>query len=184
MSTDATVAAIVGVVRRVNRGFASAAGVAILLMMLAGALDVISTNFNLIGLDSRPVSSTNEFMATMMVAAVFLGMPLAQQRRAHIQVTVAHLVESRFLRPIEALRHLLHGLFYALIGWFGWSVAAHSVTTGEFAAGLVDFPVWPARLALAVGATAMTLQCLVDLIGVFDARFRVPDDRADAPISH
>ncbi|MGE3702286.1 MAG: TRAP transporter small permease, partial [Hyphomicrobiaceae bacterium] len=94
---------------------------------------------------------------------VVLGVALAQQRRGHIQVTVGHLLEPRLGRSIEVIRHLSHGLFYALIAWFGWSVAQHSFAIGEFAAGLVNFPVWPARLALALGAALMTFQCLVDV---------------------
>ena len=173
MADEHTPIAVVRALARANRAMATVAGVAILLMMLAGAVDVVATNLDLIGLSSRPVPSTNEFMATMMVAAVFLGVPLAQQRRAHIQVTIGELSGRRFGRGLEALRHTLHALFYALIAWFGWSVASHSVATGEFAAGLIDFPVWPARIALAFGASAMTVQCLFDLLGVIDARFRI-----------
>jgi TRAP-type C4-dicarboxylate transport system permease small subunit len=163
MSARSVTARLIGLQSRLNAVAAGLAGVALLLMMLAGAADVLATNADLIGLPSRPVPSTNEFMATMMVAAVFLGLALAQQRGAHIQVTLGALLDRRFGRSIAAVRHVLHGLFYALIAWFGWSVAMHSISTGEFAAGLVDFPVWPARLALAAGASLMTLQCALDL---------------------
>jgi TRAP-type C4-dicarboxylate transport system permease small subunit len=158
-----------------NRGTALLAGIALLLMMLAGAADVIMTNLDLLGLQSRPVPSTTEFMATMMVVVVFLGLALAQQRRAHIRITLSRLAGPRLERPLDVFRHALHGLFYGLIAWFGWSVAAHSAATGEFAAGLVNFPVWPARLILAIGATGMALQCLADIAGVFDARFHASD---------
>lgn len=163
---------------RLNVLGARLAGLALLLMMLAGAADVISTNADLIGLPSHPIPSTNEFMATMMVAAVFLGVALAQQKRAHIQVTIGRVLERCCGRWIEAIRHLLHGLFYALIAWFGWLVAMHSIAMGEFAAGLVDFPVWPARIALAVGASLMTLQCAIDfsaaILPACDGEERLP----------
>jgi TRAP-type C4-dicarboxylate transport system permease small subunit len=178
MAIAITPASLMRALARFNRRMASVAGIAILLMMLAGAADVIATNLNLIGFASRPIPSTNEFMATMMVVAVFLGTSLAQQRRGHIQVTIGQVLSPRLGPWLEALRHLLHGFFYALIAGFGWSVAWHATATGEFAAGLVDFPVWPARIALAFGASGMTLQCLVDAVGCFDARFRMADDGA------
>jgi TRAP-type C4-dicarboxylate transport system permease small subunit len=184
MTTSTVPAAFMHLLARFNRAMATAAGAAILLMMLAGAADVIGTNFNLIGLRSRPIPSTNEFMATMMVAAMFLGMALAQQRRGHIQVTIGLSWGARFGSWLEAAQHGLHALFYGLIAWFGWSVAAHAFATGEFAAGLIDFPVWPARIALAFGASAMMIQCLVDLLGVFDARFRDPAAPAALPTAH
>lgn len=165
----------IGLLAAANRGTALLAGIALLLMMLAGAADVIMTNLDLLGLASRPIPSTTEFMATMMVVVVFLGLALAQQRRVHIRITLSRLAGPRLERPLEIFRHALHGLFYGLIAWFGWSVAAHSAATGEFAAGLINFPVWPARLILAIGATGMALQCLADIAGVFDTRFRMPD---------
>jgi TRAP-type C4-dicarboxylate transport system permease small subunit len=165
----------IGLLAAANRGTALLAGIALLLMMLAGAADVIMTNLDLLGLASRPIPSTTEFMATMLVVVVFLGLALAQQRRVHIRITLSRLAGPRLERPLEIFRHALHGLFYGLIAWFGWSVAAHSAATGEFAAGLINFPVWPARLILAIGATGMALQCLADIAGVFDTRFRMPD---------
>jgi TRAP-type C4-dicarboxylate transport system permease small subunit len=183
MNARPVIARLIGVQGWINVAAARLAGLALLLMMFAGAADVIATNADVVGLPSRPIPSTNDFMATMMVAAVFLGLALAQQRRAHIQVTLGAVLEGRFGRLIGVVRHLLHGLFYALIAGFGWSAAMHSVTTGEFAAGLVDFPVWPARLALAVGASLMTLQCLLELAAVI---LDVPDsdERAPLPPAH
>jgi TRAP-type transport system small permease protein len=176
--------AIVNAMRRFNRASATVAGFAILLMIFAGAADVFATNLNLIGLSSRPIPSTNEFMATMMVAAVFLGLSQAQQRRAHIQLDADQIFGPRIGHALQSIHHVGHGILYGLIAVFGWATAAHAVRTGEFAAGLFDFPVWPARIALALGATTMTVQCLIDLVGVFDSRFRTASDPSDAPATH
>lgn len=175
---------ILGSLARCNRASAIVAGVAILLMMLAGAADVIATNLNLFGLRSRPIPSTHEFMATMMVAAVFLGLAQAQQQRAHIQLDSVQVFGAKVGRRFEPLHYLAHGLFYGLVAWFGWIAAAHSFRTGEFAAGLIDFPIWPARIALAFGASAMTLQCLVDFFGAFARRSAThPTDASGRPSS-
>ena len=42
---------------------------------------------------------------------------------------------------------------------------------GEFAAGLINYPIWPARLTLAWGASLMTVQAMLDLAAVFSDRF-------------
>ena len=165
---------------RINRAAASLAGAAILLMMLVGAADVIMTNLNLFGFASRPIPATTEFMATMMVVAVFLGLSLAQQRRSHIQMDVSQFAGPAVRRPLEALHHLSHGLLYGLIAAFGWSAAGHAFEVGEFAAGAYDFPIWPARLILAAGASLMTVQCAVDLAAVFLPALRIPQD--DVPV--
>jgi len=151
-----------------NRALASVSGVAIGLMMLMGAADIALTNIDLLGFNSRPVPGASEFIATMMVVAVFLGVPLAQQRRGHIQVD---LVTQRLAVPLRRLCGVLsHGLsaaMFAGIAWFGWKTAAHAWMVGEFAAGSFNLPLWPARMALAVGSSVMVLQCLLDLLGDF-----------------
>ena len=59
---------------RVNLVCGLLSGVALLLMMLAGAADVIGTNLDMIGLQSRPIPAAFEFMATMMVVTFIIMM--------------------------------------------------------------------------------------------------------------
>lgn len=149
---------------RVNRSFAFASGIAIILMMLVGGADVLLTNLDRIGFSSRPLPGMTEFVATMMVVAVFLAVPLAQQRRGHIQVDlVTQRLPAGARRMASALQHLLSAAMFAAIAWFGWKTTAHAWSVGEFAAGSFDLPLWPARFALALGSTVMTLQCMLDL---------------------
>jgi len=148
----------------VNRGFAFASGIAIATMMLAGGADVVLTNLDKIGLDSRPVPGVHEFVATMMVVGVFLAVPLAQQRRGHIQVDLlTRLMPPIWRRAASVLQHSLSAALFAAIAWFGWQTTAHAWGVNEFAAGAFDLPLWPARFALALGSTVMALQCLFDL---------------------
>lgn len=159
---------LVAAAGRVNHVLASASGLAIGLMMLVGAADIVLTNIDIIGLPSQPVPGANEFIATMMVVAIFLGVPLAQQRRGHIQVDlVTRRLPAGLRRVCAVLQWSLSLAMFAGIAWFGWKTTAHAFSVGEFAAGSYNLPLWPARLALAVGATMMALQCLLDLLGEF-----------------
>ena len=149
-----------------NRGLAFASGIAILMMMLAGAADVVLTNLDKVGLESQPVPGVHEFLATMMVVGVFLAIPLAQQRRGHIQVNLlTRLMPPVWRRAASVLQHTLSAALFAAIAWFGWQTTTHAWSVNEFAAGAFDLPLWPARFALALGSTVMTLQCLFDLAG-------------------
>ena len=146
--------------RRTRRAAALAAGIAMMLMMLIGALDVIGTNVFL-----QPIPAAFEFMATMMVVVIFFSIALAQANRAHIRVEI---LTSRLPRPLRWLADVLQyacGLtFFLLIAWFGWKSGIRGYEVGEYASGLINFPTWPARFALAIGASLMALQCLYDLI--------------------
>lgn len=147
---------------RINLGGAVLAGLALLLMMFIGGVDVITTNAF-----AAPVPAAYEITESLMVVAVFLAIALAQRRRAHIQVEIVVLALPKRLQVVAALLQALASLaFFLLIAWFGWHAAAHSFRVGEYSAGLIRFPIWPAKSMLAVGATMMSLQCLRDVLAV------------------
>ena len=73
-------------IMRINLACGILSGTAMLLMMVVGTVDIVGSNLDKIGLPSKPLPAAFEFMATMMVAVVFLAISLAQSRRNHIQV--------------------------------------------------------------------------------------------------
>jgi len=166
--------AIVDGLMKVNLACGILSGIALLLMMVVGALDVIGTNLDMIGITSAPVPAAFEFMATMMVVCVFLAVSLGQARRSHIRVEV---LVDKLPRPLRKLanlfRHLISLAFFMAIAWFGGLSALHSFNVGEYAPGIINFPIWPARFFLAFGATLISIQCAIDFIGVFSKRFDV-----------
>ncbi|MFQ5935889.1 MAG: TRAP transporter small permease subunit [Acidiferrobacterales bacterium] len=169
-------AAVAKWLMKLNLGCAFLSGIALLLMMLAGAADVIGTNLDVVGLQSQPVPAAFEFMATMMVVSVFLAVSLAQARRSHIRVeVVVNRLPKGWQTFTEVIQYLLSTVFFALIAWFAWPAAMHSFAVGEYAPGLINFPVWPARFILAFGATLMTVQGVFDVIAVFAKRYQSTD---------
>ena len=171
---------------RLNLWCGLLSGMALLLMMVMGAADVIGTNLDMIGLQSRPIPAAFEFMATMMVVTVFLATALGQARRNHIRVEVlVNKLPPAGQRILAVFRHILSAGMWGLIAWYGWKSGLHSVSVGEYAPGLINFPVWPARLVLGFGATVMTLQCVFDLLAVFSRRFDATDmaHHSDNPVT-
>jgi TRAP-type mannitol/chloroaromatic compound transport system permease small subunit len=153
---------------RVNLWCGLASGFALLAMMVMGALDVLGTNLDLIGLTAQPIPAAFEFMATMMVVNVFLALSLAQSRRQHIRVEVlVNLLPSRWKTVADALAYGFSMALFVLIAFYGWKSGMHATNVGEYAPGLINFPVWPARLVLAFGASLMAVQCAFDLVGLF-----------------
>ena len=81
----------------------------------------------------------------------------------------------RWFRPTLRLRlTLLNGVLlvggalalvlFGLVAWQGWELAWASISVGEYAAGLVPFPLYPSKLALALGATLASAQALYGLV--------------------
>ena len=141
----------------------------------------MGTNLDLVGLVARPVPAAFEFMATMMVVNVFLAMSLGQARRRHIRggdrpQRDAAAAPSRPSRRSPCSARIA---LFALIALFGWKAGLHATSVGEYSSGLINYPVWPARLVLAVGATLMTVQCTFDFLGLFVERLRTDSAGAD-----
>lgn len=144
---------------RLNTAGVAVAGASLLGMVLLGAFDIIGTKLD------RPIPGALEATEALMVLGVFLALPYTQARRQHIAVD---LVVTRLgpatRRALDIFTLLLTLFAFTLIAWRGWVLAANSVAVREYANGIIPFPVYPAKIALAVGATLMVLQVVLDLV--------------------
>jgi len=147
--------------RRVNLWSMSLGGVSLFLMAMIGAADVIGAGFG------RPVVGAYELIETFMVITIFLAVAAAQQQRAHISVD---LVKQHLPLRVQAVLTLLGLIFSAglflMIAYFGWIATSSSLASGEIRQGQLGFPVWPARMALALGASLMVLQCAGEFVSL------------------
>ena len=135
-------------------------GAALLLMMLIGAFDVIfSKLFNL------PIPGSFEATEALMVVSTFMALGYNQYKRGHIAVT---LFTSRMKKiPAGVFRlvsHFMAFVFFFLLAWQGWIYGLHSLEVLEYESGLISFPVYPAKLLAALGASLAALQCVADLV--------------------
>ena len=151
---------------RLTLAFAFIAGVSMLLMMFVGAMDILGTN--LIGL---PVPAAYEFIATTIAVVVYFAIAQAEQQNAHIRVEI---LVDRLPINLKIVANLFKGtlsvIFFGLIAYFGWLSAFQSFGEGEYASGLINFPIWPSRFALAIGASLMTAQCIYGMMELFRRR--------------
>lgn len=136
------------------------------LMAILGTVDVLS--LNLLG---RPVA------AAMLPITVMLAMSYAQQR-AHITVDLFSSFSPPLLQKAAASLTLVLGLVvFTLLSWGVWRLAISSIETSERAVAAVAFPVWPAKLLFAFGATSCTLQLLSELVRLLVLGEEQPQNR-------
>ena len=139
------------------------AGMALMLMMLLGAFDVILGKFF-----NKPIPSTFEATEALMIIGAFMAIAYNQSKRGHISV---ELITSHFTGStkiiFDLISYFFSFVFFSLIAWQGWIYGLHSLKVLEYASGLINFPVYPSKLLLALGATMVTLQCLVDFMRDF-----------------
>lgn len=140
---------------RMEKWAAVIAGLGVLVMMLLGGIDIITTKAF-----SWPIPGAYELTETMMVASVFLALALSQREKRQIRVELfVERLGERPRRVADALADLCSLGIYAFIAWYGAYAFWTSFVVGEYGSGAVRLPLWPAKLALAFGAVLMCIQC-------------------------
>lgn len=147
-------------VHGLTRVLALAAVACVVFMLIAIVADVVRRQ-----LAGESVEGVVELGEVMMVAITFLGLAYAESRGAHVSMTLF----VRKLPPRAAAAVNAIGLLVA-VGVVGWMVyvtadrALMSLDLQEYRFGLVRIPVWPARIAVAVGLAAYFLELVVRLV--------------------
>lgn len=165
------------IINKLNVALLFIGGLAILGMVLLGASDVISTLVL-----RRPVHSVYEGTQTLMVVAVFLGLAAVHQNRAYIAVDVIYVKMPKWLRDaVDVITLICMLIFFGVMAWRSWVAAIKSTAIQEYSVGIVLFPVYPAKILLAIGVTLAFLCSIADLIN--GGRFRRGHDGSDTPLT-
>lgn len=144
----------------VARLLAAVSVLLILFMMISTVADVGRRQFA-----GKAIDGVIEMGEVLMVSTVFLGLAYAETRGAHVNMT---LVVRKLPPRIAAIANSLGLLLVLLV--VGWMVyvtgmrAYESFSANEYRFGLVQIPIWPARIALAVGLAAYFAALLPRLV--------------------
>ncbi|SDS14387.1 TRAP transporter small permease [Agrococcus carbonis] len=123
-----------------------AGGIVILLMLLTVA-DVAMRK-----LSGRGVPGTLEYSEVLLVIAVFLAIAAAQARGYHVNTMVlTQALPLRVRRWVELVGAIVGAVVVATMAIVSVEAALVSFQTGEYRFGLAHVPIWPARVALAIG---------------------------------
>jgi TRAP-type C4-dicarboxylate transport system permease small subunit len=133
----------------------AAASFVMMMMLLTGA-DVLKRV-----LTGQSLAGTQEMTESLIVAVVWLGMAWAQHTREHVSVDI---VTRRVGgRDAGAMRLAGQLIMLGLSLWMLWRTggnAWNSFDTGEVRFGLLQVPMWPARLSIPLGLAAFVLVVL------------------------
>ena len=127
----------------------------------------------------RPFNFTEELVALLFLATVFLALPLATVRREHISVPLlVNVLPSGPRRVAGVLAALVMGAFGAWFSFESWRFAAFSFEIGARSEQLqTPVGVWQSVMPLGIGL--LTVIAVVRLVGVLvhGALGRPPDDQ-------
>ena len=151
---------IVEIIKRVNQWLATVAVVLIFVMMVSITADVCLRYFA-----NKPILGVVELNRMLLVLVVFFTLGYAQVRKQHINVGLLLNLMSPKRRIIVETLELLLAL--VVVGFFTYGsilTAYKSTIEGEYEMGVASFPVWPGRIALAIGLLMLCMQYLADII--------------------
>jgi TRAP-type transport system small permease protein len=142
------------------RWVAVISGVVVVILMLYTTIDVAGRY-----LASHPVPAAYEFTNMFLIYITYFGVTLVQAKGGHMRLGFLWEKSSPRGRAIIDLVSTIFGLFIlGIITWQAWIYAIYSWTTGEVTMGLYTVPLFPGRIALALGATIFVIQYVIDVI--------------------
>jgi TRAP-type mannitol/chloroaromatic compound transport system permease small subunit len=136
-----------------------AAGVALFGMMIMVTMDVIGRKL------SMPVPGAFEASEQLMV--IVFSFPLAEVslKRGNI---VFELLSGKFSprvkRRMDIIGNLVGLFLFAPLTYQAWVVAQKMYSMGEYRQGIIDIPIWPFRILIAVGLSVFVYEMVVDWI--------------------
>lgn len=135
-------------------------GLAILVITLTVIIDVA-----LRALFNAPLHGATEFSTLLMIGLVYLGLASVQASKANFRVEVLlMLLPAGGRRFLDAVTTLLAAAAIGVLTWHTAHEAWTSVLRQEMSFGAVVFPVWPARVVIAMGLVMLLLQFVIDTI--------------------
>lgn len=134
-------------------------GFCILAIMLIVTPDVIARKAI-----SWTIPGASELNTLLLVSLIYIGLAGAQARGTHYRVTIlTDKMSPAMQRASAVFTTILTIGFIGLLAWFTTQSALKSFSNGEMTFGVIAFPVWPSRIAIALGLSLLLLQHFVEL---------------------
>jgi TRAP-type mannitol/chloroaromatic compound transport system permease small subunit len=137
--------------------------VLILFIMMVTVVDVV-----LRYIFKTPLKGSYEFCEIFFLSSVFLGLAYTESFRGHVNVDI-------LISRLSDQTNLVLEIFVLLISlpvgglliWQGTLAFLRSLSTGEYKWGLIQIPLWPARLMIPVGVAVLCLKIVSELLTDF-----------------
>lgn len=158
--------------RQIERLAIFLCAVALFVIMAVGALDIVMGE-----VFGRYLPFKVDLSGMLLAASLFLAWPLAQRNREHIRVDLFLQHFPPALQRVSRWLSLLCGLLvFGLIAYGAWNLALDSVAIREVSAATLGFPIYPAKVACALGATLVVAVLLQQIWGELRGRTAADED--------
>ena len=151
---------IVGLIDRFSVGLVYVATACVAFMMVIGVVDTLSSK-----LINRPLPGYFELTEVSMVLMIVLPLAYVQRQRRHITMTaITGILPPKVRRLLEALALLIALFAVLMVIWAGSKAAWNSVQVREYFPALLQYPVYPWKLAFVLGFATLAIKLVADLV--------------------
>jgi C4-dicarboxylate transporter, DctM subunit len=113
---------------------------------------------------NKPIEGVYELHTMFMVGVLYLGLAYAQSKRSHIRMDA---LSSRLNQANQILLQLIGDVIFLIIAaLITWQVGVDTFNawiTQDFYYGVVQIPLWPAKMAITVGTGLLCLRLIWDI---------------------
>lgn len=142
-------------IQRLNFYLCSVGMLLLIPMMVLTAGDVIGRASL-----ARPITGMVELSEYMLVVFILMGLAYTQQVKGHVRVSFLISRLPPRVQPVVEIITILLSLFIIIIlAWQGWTVGIEERTVSD----MLRIPQFPFRLLVAIAASALCLELLIDL---------------------
>lgn len=142
-----------GLLNKTSRAAAYLASASTFALMMIIVLDVVMRAFR------HPIPGAFEFTEAILPIAVFLAFAYTEATGGNVRVTMlAERLPPRARAVLDVFVYAIGAVGFALLTWKTFEFAAASFDIREEAPGIVSFPVYPTKFAIALGCFLITLQ--------------------------
>ena len=171
---------IVGLIDRFSVGLVYGATACVAFMMVIGVVDTLSSK-----LINRPLPGYFEFTEVSMVLMIVLPLAYVQRQRRHITMTaITGILPPKVQRLLEALALLIALFAVLMVIWAGSKAAWNSVQVREYFPALLQYPVYPWKLAFVLGFATLAIKLVADLVKSLAELLEAPQARDIFRIEH
>lgn len=141
----------------INRFASSLAGMLGMIIMSVLVIDII---FRYLG---SPILGVSQLSVLLMMVMIYLGFSHCEENDEHVRLDMLPaLISKRNEKWLSVFVGALALLACLLLSYSVYYDLGQSIRRNEVVEGAVSFPVWPAKLAMLIGAVLFTLQVVVN----------------------
>ena len=156
--------AINHLVKTIDRATRAVNAISMGVLFVIMALSVIGVITRILGM---PFSGITNLSESLLVVTIYLGIAYTQQKKQHVQVEFLLINLGPGKRRVLKIFDLIVPLVVCIIFiTTSWEYAISSWEIREKMDGAPFYPIYPPKIAIAVGMTLLGLQLLSDLLRV------------------